>query len=159
MFDESMSSFAADNISLSLNEEGNAYTLKSAVNEGCLVDLTFNRAAPGFAIGKDGTTYFGTDPQNPWGSMRHMFWPRCNVTGTITTKEKVHDMTGRGMFSQALQGMKPHHAGTSETWLDKMLYASNRDSFSLELHQLSNSVIFRYHDGVHNTTIVRVYRG
>lgn len=111
MFDESMLSFAADNISLSLNEAGDTYTFKSAVNEGCLVDLTFARTSPGFAIGKEGTTYFGTDPENPWGSMRHMFWPRCNVAGTITTKEKVYDMKGRGLFSQALQGMKPHHAG------------------------------------------------
>ncbi|KAL4887484.1 oxidative stress survival, Svf1-like protein [Aspergillus karnatakaensis] len=110
MFDESMLSFVGDDISLALNEAGDAYTFKSAVNEGCLVDLTFTRAAPGFAIGKDGTTYFGTDPENPWGSMRHAFWPRCNVTGTITTKDKVYDMKGRGLFSQALQGMKPHHA-------------------------------------------------
>lgn len=112
MFDESMLSFAADNISLSLNEAGDTYTFKSAVNEGCLVDLTFARTSPGFAIGKEGTTYFGTDPENPWGSMRHMFWPRCNVAGTITTKEKVYDMKGRGLFSQALQGMKPHHAAS-----------------------------------------------
>ncbi|KKK21239.1 hypothetical protein AOCH_001870, partial [Aspergillus ochraceoroseus] len=110
MFDESMLSFAADNISLALNEEGDAYTLKSAVNDDCLVNLTFTRTCPGFAIGKDGTTYFGTDPENPWGSMRHAFWPRCTVEGTITTKEKVYDLKGRAMFSQALQGMKPHHA-------------------------------------------------
>ncbi|KAL2829945.1 survival factor 1 [Aspergillus cavernicola] len=112
MFDEEMLSFAADNVSLALNEEGNVYTFKAAVNEDCLVDLTFTRASPGFAIGKNGTTYFGTDPENPWGSMRHAFWPRSNVEGTITTKEKVYDMKGRGMFSQALQGMKPHHAAS-----------------------------------------------
>ncbi|GFG01341.1 survival factor 1 [Aspergillus lentulus] len=110
MFDENMLSFGADNLALTLNEEGTAYTIKSAVNEDSLVNLTFTRAAPGFVVGKDGTSYFGTDPANPWGSMMHAFWPRCRVEGTITTKEKTYDLTGRGMFIHAIQGMKPHHA-------------------------------------------------
>lgn len=111
MFDEPMLSFGADNFSLALNEEGTAYTIKSAVCDDSLVNLTFTRASPGFVIGKDGTTYFGTDPANPWGSMRHAFWPRCTVEGTIQTKEQTLDLKGRGVFIQALQGMKPHHAG------------------------------------------------
>lgn len=111
MFDESMLSFGADNLTVTLNEEGNAYTIKSAVNEDSLVDLTFSRGSPGFVIGKDGTTYFGTDAQNPWGSMHHAFWPRCGVEGTIKTKEQTFDLKGRGMFIHAIQGMKPHHAG------------------------------------------------
>ncbi|KAH1494840.1 hypothetical protein LV164_005445 [Aspergillus fumigatus] len=110
MFDENMLSFGADNLALTLNEEGTAYTIKSAVNEDSLVNLTFTRTAPGFVVGKDGTSYFGTDPANPWGSMMHAFWPRCRVEGTITTKEKTYDLTGRGMFIHAIQGMKPHHA-------------------------------------------------
>jgi hypothetical protein len=110
MFDENMLSFGADNLALTLNEEGTAYTIKSAVNEDSLVNLTFTRAAPGFVVGKDGTSYFGTDPANPWGSMMHAFWPRCRVEGTITTKEKTYDLTGRGLFIHAIQGMKPHHA-------------------------------------------------
>ncbi|KAB8225273.1 oxidative stress survival, Svf1-like protein [Aspergillus novoparasiticus] len=110
MFDESMLSFGADNLSLTLNEEGDSYTLKSAVNEDCLVNITFNRSSPGFVIGKDGTSYFGTDAQNPWGSMSHAFWPRCGVEGTITTKEQTYDLKGRAMFIHGLQGMKPHHA-------------------------------------------------
>ncbi|RMJ28517.1 Survival factor 1 [Aspergillus sp. HF37] len=110
MFDEPMLSFGADNFSLALNEEGNAYTIKSAVSDDSLVNLTFTRASPGFVIGKDGTTYFGTDPANPWGSMRHAFWPRCTVEGTIQTKDQTLDLKGRGVFIQALQGMKPHHA-------------------------------------------------
>ncbi|KAG2416476.1 survival factor 1 [Aspergillus terreus] len=110
MFDESMLSFGADNLSLTLNEEGDTYTFKSAVNEDNLVNLSFKRTSPGFVVGKDGTSYFGTDPQNPWGSMSHAFWPRCAVEGTITTKEKTYDLGGRGMFIHALQGMKPHHA-------------------------------------------------
>ncbi|GKZ18112.1 putative cell survival pathways protein [Aspergillus brasiliensis] len=110
MFDESMLSFGADNLAVQLNEDGDTYTIKSAVNDDSLVNLTFKRSSPGFMIGKDGTSYFGTDPANPWGSMSHAFWPRCAVEGTITTKEKTYDLTGRGMFIHALQGMKPHHA-------------------------------------------------
>ncbi|CDM30737.1 hypothetical protein DTO013E5_616 [Penicillium roqueforti] len=110
MFDENMISFGADNLSLTLNEEGDSYSIKSTVNGGALVDIKFSRTAPGFVVGKDGTSYFGTDPDKPWGSMRHAFWPRCAAEGTITTKDKTYDMTGRGLFIMALQGMKPHHA-------------------------------------------------
>ncbi|OQD63919.1 hypothetical protein PENPOL_c008G00797 [Penicillium polonicum] len=110
MFDESMLSFGADNLSLTLNEEGNSYTIKSTVNSGALVDIKFSQTAPGFVVGKDGTSYFGTDPKNPWGSMRHAFWPRCAVEGSITTKDQTYDLGGRGVFIMALQGMKPHHA-------------------------------------------------
>jgi hypothetical protein len=42
--------------------------------------------------------------------MRHAFWPRCSVEGTITTEKGPVDFKGRGMYSYALQGMKPHHA-------------------------------------------------
>ncbi|OJJ50930.1 hypothetical protein ASPZODRAFT_148330 [Penicilliopsis zonata CBS 506.65] len=118
MFDEKMVSFGADNFSVTLNDEGTAYTIKSAVNEGSLVELTFTRVTPGFVIGKDGTSYFGTDPANPWGSMRHAFWPRCAVTGTITTKEKAYDLGGRGLFIHGLQGMKPHHAAARWNFVD-----------------------------------------
>ncbi|CAL5870930.1 uncharacterized protein PFLUO_LOCUS5172 [Penicillium psychrofluorescens] len=110
MFDEGMYSFGADNLSLTLNEEADAYVLKSTVSADCLVDLTFKRTTPGFVVGKNGTSYFGTDPKNPWGSMSHSFWPRCTVEGTITTPGQAYDMAGRGVFIHALQGMKPHHA-------------------------------------------------
>ncbi|KAJ5120618.1 Histone H4 [Penicillium bovifimosum] len=110
MFDENMTSFGADNLSLTLNEDGDSYTIKSTVNSGSLVDLKFSRTAPGFVVGKDGTSYFGTDPKNPWGSMRHAFWPRCSVEGSITTSDQTYDLAGRGVFIMALQGMKPHHA-------------------------------------------------
>jgi hypothetical protein len=111
MFDEGMYSFGADNLSLTLNEEADAYVLKSTVSPNCLVDLTFKRTTPGFVVGKNGTSYFGTDPKKPWGSMSHAFWPRCTVEGTITTPDQAYDMAGRGVFIHALQGMKPHHAG------------------------------------------------
>lgn len=110
-FDEDQFSFYADGVSVELSEDGSFYTIKSAVNEGSLVNLKFTRAAPGFVGGKDGITNYGTDPKNPWGSMRHAFWPRCTVEGSVITKDGEIDLKGRGNFNHALQGMKPHHAG------------------------------------------------
>ena len=111
MFDENLFSFGADNLSVTLNEEGDAYTIQSAVNEDSIVHLTFSRTAPGLVVGHDGTTHFGTDPANPWGSMYHSFWPRCQVVGSIKTPNETFDLKGRGQYIHALQGMKPHHAG------------------------------------------------
>jgi Svf1-like N-terminal lipocalin domain len=110
-FDEEQYCFYADNLAVELNGSGTSLTIKSAVNEDSIVNITVTQAAPGFQVGKDGTSYFGTDPSHPWGSMRHAFWPRCDVEGTIITKEKKYDMRGRALFIHALQGMKPHHAG------------------------------------------------
>ena len=110
-FDDEMLSFYADGCAITLNESGDSYSVKSATNEASIVNLTVSQAAPGFHVGKDGKSYFGTDPNYPWGSMRHAFWPRCNVEGSIITKAGDVDFKGRGFFSYALQGMKPHHAG------------------------------------------------
>ena len=111
-FDEQRLSFYADGCAITLNDSGDTYTVKSATNEASIVNLTITQAAPGFHVGKDGKSYFGTDPKHPWGSMRHAFWPRCNVEGSIITKAEDINFKGRGFFSHALQGMKPHHAGT-----------------------------------------------
>jgi hypothetical protein len=92
-----------------MNEAGDVYTIKSARNDNCIVHLTITRAAPGVQAGKDGTTNFGTDPAKPWGTMRHAFWPRCTVTGTMQTPNKTYKMNGLGTYNYALQGMKPHH--------------------------------------------------
>lgn len=75
-----------------------------------VVNLTIRKAAPGFVSGKDGKTLYGTDLSNPWGAMRHAFWPRCVTEGTIVTAEGPIDFKGKGLFIHALQGMKPHHA-------------------------------------------------
>ena len=110
-FDPEKLSFYADGCAITLNEDGTSYAVKSATNEASIVNLTVTRTAPGFHVGKDGKSYFGTDPKHPWGSMRHGFWPRCHVEGSIITKAGEVDFKGRGFFSHALQGMKPHHAG------------------------------------------------
>ena len=110
-FDPEKLSFYADGCAITLSEDATSYTVKSATNDASIVNLTFTRLAPGFVVGRNGKSYFGTDPQKPWGSMRHGFWPRCRVEGTIVTKTETLDMKGRGFLSHALQGMKPHHAG------------------------------------------------
>lgn len=110
-FNEDKTSFYADNLALELSEDNMTYTIKSMTNEASLVDLTITRTSPGFQVGKDGNSYYGTDLKNPWGSMRHTFWPRGTAKGQIVTKDGPIDFTGgQAMFVMALQGMKPHHA-------------------------------------------------
>lgn len=125
MFDEHMVCFGADNLTITLNEAGDAYHIKSTVNQDSVVDLKFTRKAPGLVVGKDGTSYFGTNPKSPWGSMSHGFWARCAVEGSITTKEKSYDLAGRGVFIPALQGMKPHHAGMDTTYSIRIARSRN----------------------------------
>lgn len=109
-FDADKLSFHADGCAITLDDTGTIYTVKSVVNENCVVNFTIAKVGPGFQAGQDGKTYFGTDPKKPWGSMRHAFWPRCNVSGSMITKAGNIDLKGRGFFVHALQGMKPHHA-------------------------------------------------
>ncbi len=109
-FSEDKCSLYADDCAVELSEDGNTYSIKSATNKNSIVNMTMTRQTPGFAIGKDGTTTYGTDPEQPWGSMRHVFWPRTRVEGTIVTEEGTVDLKGTGSYIMCLQGMKPHHA-------------------------------------------------
>jgi hypothetical protein len=110
-FEDDNYNFKADKCSMELSEDGSYFILKSSTNEGCIVDLKVTRNAPPFVAGKDGTSYFGTDHENPWGRMSHSFWPRCKVEGSMKTKSGDVDFKGIGLFIHCLQGMKPHHAG------------------------------------------------
>jgi len=114
--------FKAENFRISLNKERTAYKFNGLCGEDIQVDLEFKRVADGFKIGKDGFSKYGTDPNNPWGTMRHIFWPRCDVTGIIVVKSKslLLDVSenGRGLFVMALQGMKPHHLAARWNFLD-----------------------------------------
>ena len=103
--------FFADSCSVELSQDGNTYHVKSAVNPKSLIDVKITKAAPGFVAGKDGTSYYGPDPNNPLGSMHHAFWPRCTVEGKFFTEDGEVDMKGSALFVHAVQGMKPHHAG------------------------------------------------
>jgi len=117
-FSADKTAFYADDCALELSEDGNTYTIKSANDERAIVNLKVTRAAPGVQGGKTGTSLFGTDPKNPWGSLRHAFWPRCTAEGTITTKEGPVDFKGKALYSYALQGMKPQHAASKWNFVD-----------------------------------------
>ncbi|KAI0462413.1 hypothetical protein LJB42_003905 [Komagataella kurtzmanii] len=121
--------FFADHLSIKLIDD-KTYHLKSLVNPESIVDLTITRLTDGVKFGKDGTTYYGEDPENPWGSMRHIFWPRCHVKGKILLENKSEDKSsesdefierpieGISMYVMALQGMKPHHAAATWNFLN-----------------------------------------
>ena len=115
---------------MELNEAGDAYIIKSARNEQCIVNVTIKRASPGFQVGKDGTTNFGTDPAHPWGTMRHAFWPRCTVSGTMQTPTKTYKMDGMATYSYALQGMKPHHL--ANRWNFASFHTKNYSALLME---------------------------
>lgn len=120
--------FYADNLSIVMNEEGTEVQFKSTVDENVEVDFTIRRAVDGVKVGEDPSTYYGDDVTQPWGSMRHVFWPRNHISGKIAAKneetnvkidlqfseEKKH----YSMFVFAMQGMKPHHAAKSWTFLN-----------------------------------------
>ncbi|KIH91747.1 survival factor 1 [Sporothrix brasiliensis 5110] len=110
-FSEDMKSFYATDCAVELSEDGTSYSIKSHNDDRAVVNLVIKRTTPGFQAGTTGKTLFGTDLTNPWGSMRHVFWPRCVASGTITTKEDgpIDFAGGRALFVHALQGMKPHH--------------------------------------------------
>lgn len=103
---------------MELNAEGTTYTIKSMTNQQSIVNITVTKTAPGFQVGVDGKTTYGTDLANPWGSMRHAFWPKNKVEGTILTKDGPIDFKGQALYVFALQGMKPHHAAAKWTFVD-----------------------------------------
>ncbi|OAA68373.1 survival factor 1 [Niveomyces insectorum RCEF 264] len=119
-FSDDMTSFYATDCAVELSEDGTAYAIKSLNDDRAIVNLTVTRTAPGFQVGTTGRTLFGTDLDHPWGSMRHVFWPRCVAAGTITTKADgpIDFGGGRALFIHALQGMKPHHLAARWNFAD-----------------------------------------
>ncbi|RDW69508.1 hypothetical protein BP6252_08528 [Coleophoma cylindrospora] len=109
-FSDDKTGFYAENLAVELSTDGKSYSIKSMNNENSIVNITVTQSAPGFVVGKNGKSLFGTDLKDPWGSMRHAFWPRNTVEGTIVTKDGPIDFKGKALFIHALQGMKPHHA-------------------------------------------------
>ncbi|EGW34662.1 uncharacterized protein SPAPADRAFT_53101 [Spathaspora passalidarum NRRL Y-27907] len=120
--------FYADGISLELIDN-KTFKLNFSANPESLVELEMTRLTDGVIFGEDGFTFYGEDVENPWGSMRHAFWPRCSVAGKITTTKTATEanaepvtkeipIEGYTMFVFALQGMKPHHAAKSWNFLN-----------------------------------------
>lgn len=117
-FSDDKCNFYAKDCAVELSEDGSCYTIKSMNDSRSVVNLAIRKTAPGFVCGKDGKTLFGTDLSNPWGTMRHSFWPRCVAEGTITTAQGPIDLKGQALFIHALQGMKPHHAAARWNYAD-----------------------------------------
>lgn len=113
-FDEKKRSFGADNFKIELAPDNNSYRIISNLDTETLVDVTITREIPAFKVGKDARTNFGENAANPWGCIRHLFWPKGKAEGTLTVKGEKIDAAGGAVFILALQGMKPHHAGMCE---------------------------------------------
>lgn len=113
-FDEGQYCFYAEDLAVELSEDGKSFSIKSHVDPDVAVNLKFTSLAPGFKIGEDGRTVYGTDKNNPWGFIRHVFWPRCGVEGDVIVKGErswPEETRGKGLMVMAMQAMKPHHAG------------------------------------------------
>jgi len=154
-FDADKINFHAQGCKVELSQDGKTYHINSTTNKKSVVDLKFTQTAPGFVVGKNGFSTFGTDPKKPWGSMRHAFWPRCKIEGSIITPSGPIDFAGTGMLSHALQGMKPHHAGRSSSSEP----CGNRADWSscfMELCQLPFTELQRHPDGVCYSSIIRL---
>ncbi|KAI5955758.1 SVF1 [Candida jiufengensis] len=125
------SNFYADNLKLELIDN-KKYILKSFVNKESIVEFEMERNTDGIIFGEDGMTLYGDDINQPWGSMRHVFWPRCNINGKIITKKygEIKILNGLTMFVMALQGMKPHHAAKSWNFLN--FQSSNYSAIQME---------------------------
>lgn len=81
--------FYAKDLFVELNEEDNEYHFKSSVNPRSTVDLRIRRMTPGCKVGDDPSTYYGDNIEEPWGCVRHVFWPRNSIVGTINVKVPV----------------------------------------------------------------------
>lgn len=85
--------FYAKDLLLELNEDNDQYHFKSTVNPKSTVDLYIKRLTPGCKVGDDPSTYYGDNLEEPWGRMRHVFWPRNSIHGTINIKIPVEAET------------------------------------------------------------------
>ncbi|RKF74675.1 Survival factor 1 [Golovinomyces cichoracearum] len=110
--------FYANDCAVEISEDGKNYTIKSITNENSFVNLKISQIAPGLQVGKDGKTLYGTDPMHPWGCVRHTFWPKNSVEGSIVTTDGPIDFKGRCLFVHALHGMKPHHAAAKWNFIN-----------------------------------------
>jgi hypothetical protein len=110
VFENQKRNLKAENFKITLSDSGDCFFITCTDPETTL-NIKISRTAPGFKIGKDGRTNFGQDPKDPWGFIRHIFWPTAKAEGTVTIKGENLNIAGRACLSMALQGMKPHHAG------------------------------------------------
>lgn len=100
----------ADRLSMEINNHGTEYHLRSSVTKDITIDVVLQRLIPGVKVGEDPITYYGKSIKDYWGTVRHVFWPRNAVSGTIITNNgSISFSQDLCMFVMALQGMKPNH--------------------------------------------------
>ncbi|SCU81997.1 LANO_0B04808g1_1 [Lachancea nothofagi CBS 11611] len=123
--------FYADGLSIEMDAAGSQVQFKSSVSPDTTIDLTFDRVVPGVKVGENSTTYYGDNVEQPWGTMRHIFWPRNLCHGSLKFDVSIgteaasyrtvsfsKDVPVYSMFVMAIQGMKPHHAAKSWNFLN-----------------------------------------
>ena len=126
--------FYADELAIEMDESGSTISIKSSVSPDSIVDLTLERCVPGVKVGENGTSYYGDNVEQPWGIMRHIFWPRNKCHGTLKVRSEIgtesesersvkeivfeKDAPVYSMFVMALQGLKPHHAAKAWNFLN-----------------------------------------
>ncbi|CAI4058936.1 hypothetical protein SKDZ_04G5450 [Saccharomyces kudriavzevii ZP591] len=81
--------FYADNLSIELSDDGESYHIQSSVCDLSVIDLHIKKLTPGAKVGDDPATYYGNNIDEPWGSMRHVFWPRNACHGSIKVKKEI----------------------------------------------------------------------
>lgn len=100
------------------------YTIEGKYDDDCQISLVFERLTEGWKVGagpRGGMSYFGSLKDAPAsgsapditsggdGYCVHRFWPRCAVSGIMRIGKDVVDVEGsRGMFVNAIQGMRPN---------------------------------------------------
>lgn len=142
--------FKADGFEL-LWTEDNCVKLHCEVNPESIVSVLFKPITGGVKFGKDPNSYYGPSIEENWGSMRHVFMPRCSVEGNITNLKNglVVDLTPDktfGLYVMALQNMKPHHA--AKEW-KFVWFANEKDSLILMQFETPKS----YANGIVSTAI------
>ncbi|SCU98432.1 LAFA_0G17876g1_1 [Lachancea sp. 'fantastica'] len=123
--------FYADNLAIEMDAAGSQVTFKASVSPDTTIDLTFDRTVPGVKVGDNATTYYGDNVEQPWGTMRHIFWPRNMCHGSLKVDVSIgsekpsykdivfsQEQPAYSMFVMAIQGMKPHHAAKSWNFLN-----------------------------------------
>ncbi|KZV89004.1 oxidative stress survival, Svf1-like protein [Exidia glandulosa HHB12029] len=87
-----------------------SYTITARPSRDVQVSVTVSRTAdaPGWKLGKDGKSLYGSNPEKPEGYVLHRFWPRTTATGHVVYKGKAITVDAVGMLVHAIQGMRPN---------------------------------------------------
>ncbi|EJS42219.1 svf1p [Saccharomyces arboricola H-6] len=146
--------FYADNLSFELSEDGESYHIQSSVCDLSVIDLHVKRLVPGAKIGDDPASYYGNNIDEPWGSMRHVFWPRNACYGTIKVKKEIVTGSGDELSSGDEGGEdedEDEESGESEEETDS---EEESDSEEVEITYEDRTIILKEEDPAISTFIM-----